>query len=100
MQEKIEKTLHQRLNPDLLEIINESYKHNVPDGAESHFKVTLVTSAFTDLSKIARHKLIYTILGTIMNKIHALSLGLYTPDEWQKRTTKAHESPPCARARK
>ena len=29
-----------------LEIANESYKHNVPEGAESHFNVLVVTDAF------------------------------------------------------
>jgi stress-induced morphogen len=27
------------LQPTFLDVINESYKHNVPKGAESHFKV-------------------------------------------------------------
>ena len=29
-----------------LEIVNESYKHNVPEGAESHFNVLVVSDAF------------------------------------------------------
>lgn len=99
MQEEIEQTINEQLTPEILEVTNESYKHNVPSGAESHFKVTIVENIFADLSKIARYKLIHTILQNVLSKIHALSLHLYTPQEWQKRVNKPRKSPPCARKR-
>ena len=30
-----------------LEVINESYMHNVPPGSESHFKVVIISDEFT-----------------------------------------------------
>lgn len=40
----------QVLQPQFLEVINESHKHNVPVGSESHFKVTIVSSEFNGKS--------------------------------------------------
>jgi stress-induced morphogen len=38
--------------PDHLEIINESYMHNVPKGSETHFKVVVVSKTFDGMSLI------------------------------------------------
>lgn len=38
------------LNPVHLNIINESYMHNVPKGSETHFKVVLVSKEFENKS--------------------------------------------------
>lgn len=40
------------LNTIHLDVINESYMHNVPKGAETHFKVVVVTDKFNGLSLI------------------------------------------------
>ncbi|MBL4866487.1 MAG: BolA/IbaG family iron-sulfur metabolism protein, partial [Pseudomonadales bacterium] len=46
----IQDTIIQKLtaawSPSHLEVINESYKHNVPEGAERHFKVIVAAQAF------------------------------------------------------
>ena len=36
----------QSLQPQFLEVINESHMHNVATGSESHFKVTIVSDQF------------------------------------------------------
>jgi len=41
-----------------LEVINESHKHNVPEGAESHFNVVIVSSAFEGKKLLTRHRLL------------------------------------------
>ncbi|GJM10813.1 MAG: BolA family transcriptional regulator [Lysobacteraceae bacterium] len=47
-----------------------------------HFEAVVVTPAFDGKSKIARHRLVYQTLGTLMgNEIHALSLKTLTPTE-------------------
>lgn len=50
----IEMIIRQKLTesfvPNHLEIINESYMHNVPKGSETHFKVLVVSSRFESLS--------------------------------------------------
>ena len=48
----ITEALSKNLNPIHLEVINESYMHNVPKGSESHFKVLVVSDKFTDLALI------------------------------------------------
>lgn len=41
-----------QLNPIHLEVVNESYMHNVPKGAETHFKVLVVSEQFDGLPLI------------------------------------------------
>lgn len=96
MQSKLETTIINALNPELLEVVNESYKHNVPKDAESHFKILAISNKFTNLSKIARHKMLFNLLATEFKNIHALSLALYTPEEWQQKPNKQHSTPACA----
>lgn len=38
--------LQNRFNPKVLQLINESYMHNVPKDAETHFKVIIVADEF------------------------------------------------------
>lgn len=40
------------LKPIHLEVINESYMHNVPAGSETHFKVLVVSEQFVDVALI------------------------------------------------
>ena len=84
------------MQPDFLEVLNESHMHNVAPGSESHFKVTLVSSQFNGKMLIARHRLINGILAEELNgKIHALALHTLTPDEYFERAGKVSESPLC-----
>lgn len=53
----IEQALSTNLNPIHLEVINESYMHNVPKGSESHFKVLVVSDKFQDLALLKVSKL-------------------------------------------
>ncbi len=48
----------QILQPEFLEVINESHNHNVPPGSESHFKVIVVTNAFQGKMLVARHRMV------------------------------------------
>jgi len=43
LEEVIQTKLHQQLSPKHLDVINESYMHNVAPGSESHFKVIVVS---------------------------------------------------------
>jgi BolA protein len=80
---------------EYLEVINESYKHNVPEGAESHFKVMVVSSAFEGKKPVARHRLVNGILAKILSiHIHALALHTMTKEEWSI-SQQAPASPPC-----
>ncbi len=96
VQTEIETKLTEALQPDHLEVINESGNHNVPPGSESHFKVVVVSQAFDGKMLVARHRAINEILAEeLQHKIHALALHTYTPDEWQEKSGQAPLSPPC-----
>tara|TARA_Y100001935_G_C17142588_1_gene426349 strand:- start:248 stop:565 length:318 start_codon:yes stop_codon:yes gene_type:complete len=96
IQQKIIKKLTDDFSPIHLEVINESSNHNVPEGSESHFKVTLVSNSFDNLSLIRRHKSVNKSLsGEIRESIHALALHTLTPDEWFERNGSVPESPKC-----
>jgi len=61
IKEDIENNLKTSLDVIFLEVINESNMHNVPDGAESHFKITIVSDIFEDMRPVQRHQKIYEI---------------------------------------
>ena len=98
----IRDTLADALEPEYLEVVNESSNHRVPPGAESHFKVTIVSAKFEGERLIARHRRVNAALAALLaGPVHALALHTYTRDEWRARiaaTGAAPESPPCAGA--
>ena len=47
IQDDISTALQAAFKPQTLLVENESFRHNVPEGSETHFKVTLVSEAFT-----------------------------------------------------
>jgi len=96
LQQHIEEKLKTKLSPSYLSVENESHKHNVPAGSESHFKVTIVSTEFQDKKLIERHRFINEILKEeLSKKLHALTLHTYTASEWEKRNETARSSPPC-----
>ncbi len=96
VQQSIEQKLQQQLAPTFLEIENESHQHNVPPGSESHFKVTIVSSQFQNVSSVKRHQQIYQILADELNgPVHALSLRCHTPEQWEAVAGQVHETPRC-----
>ena len=95
IENKIINTLNECMNISSLKILNESFMHSVPEDAESHFKIVVVSDDFNNLSNIQRHKLIYKLLGTIMNDIHALSIQSFNEDEF-KLNPIILDSPECA----
>lgn len=84
------------LTPDLLTITDESFRHHVPKDAETHFKIVLVSLKFNGLTRVARHRLVNSYLSDEFSTgLHALSLHLYTPQEWQQKTHDIAPSPAC-----
>jgi BolA protein len=82
---RIEFLLNQEITPIYLHVEDESKKHQVPKDAETHFKLIVVSSCFINLPLIARHKLVHELLKKEFELgLHALSMHLYTPDEWEK----------------
>jgi BolA family transcriptional regulator, general stress-responsive regulator len=94
--QRLNAKLTEELSPVYLEIEDESGNHNVPEGAESHFKVLAVSDKFESLSKIERHQKIYALLNDeFKNGLHALSIRAYTHSEWEKNKSQDFTSPEC-----
>ena len=98
VEQTIEKKVKDTYALSHYEIINESSMHNVPPNAETHFKVVLVSDEFQNLKLIERHRKLNELLkDELANGIHALSLHLFTQDEWAAKEEQAKESPLCAK---
>ena len=95
MQTTIEQKLAGEFDVDYLQVENESHMHNVAPGAESHFKVTIVSNAFDEQMLIKRHRMVNHILQQEMQQIHALALHTLTPLEWEARGGLVADSPKC-----
>ncbi|MAF16917.1 MAG: transcriptional regulator [Marinomonas sp.] len=95
VENEISETIQRAFNVHHIELENESYKHNVPEGSESHFKLTLVSNVFVGKRAVQRHQLVYGALTDQMKKIHALALHLYTDEEWEARRYESPQSPNC-----
>ncbi|WP_105104432.1 BolA family protein [Microbulbifer pacificus] len=91
--QQIQGKLSEAFSPSHIDVECESHMHNVPAGAEMHFRVVLVSDAFSGVRKVQRHQRVYAVLADEMaGPIHALALHLYTVDEWAGQ---APASPQC-----
>ncbi len=82
----ITQKLQQALSPVTIQVIDESHKHighvGARDSGETHFAIIVISQQFKGLSRLQRHKLIYSILDLEMqNNIHALSIVAHAPEE-------------------
>lgn len=78
IEQEIIKLLHENLSIQSLQVINKSHEHDShessPKNGQSHFNLIIEAKEFKGLTKLARQKMIYTILQNVIPKIHALSL--------------------------
>ena len=54
------------------------------DGDGRHFRAVVVAGAFSGLSRIRQHRLVYDALGESFDTeaLHALSIETWTPERW------------------
>ena len=95
----VEKSIISKLTvsfaPTVLEVVNASFKHNVPTGSETHFKVLVVSPLFTDKSLIQKHRLVNACLADELKEgVHALSIQALTPEQWAVDNS-VKSTPPC-----
>ncbi|CAH2015497.1 unnamed protein product [Acanthoscelides obtectus] len=96
VEQSIRKKLTEHLEVSHLEVINESYMHNVPKGAETHFKVVVVSDKFDGVPLIKRHRMVNEILkDEIQNGVHALSIEAKTTSQWNNSDKTIDPSPNC-----
>ncbi len=83
--EKIRSALQLALQPQHIEIEDDSHLHAGHAGAASgrgHFTVRVVAEAFAGKSLVARHRMVYAAVDALMQTdIHALSIRAVTPQE-------------------
>lgn len=96
VQNTIEQKIEAHFSPIHMEVVNESYMHNVPKGSESHFKLVLVSAEFEGKRLIARHRAVNSVLKEqLAEQIHALALHTYTSAEWLTLQGESPASPDC-----
>lgn len=73
------------LEPQTIDITDDSALHAGHAGARSgggHYRLTIVSPRFAGKATMARHRLVYDALGSLMQReIHALSITARTPEE-------------------
>jgi BolA protein len=73
------------LEPEHVELEDDSAQHAGHVGAQGgggHYNLTIVSPRFSGLSRVARHRLVYTTLGDLMStRIHALAIQALSPNE-------------------
>lgn len=78
----MEIALHAALSPTTLQVIDESYQHAGHAGANgtgfgTHFRVHIAAPAFTGLSRVRQHRLVYDALQEFMDHgAHALAIEI------------------------
>lgn len=88
--------IHAEFRPHFAAVENESHMHSSGRGADSHFKLVIVSDKFESLRKVQRHQMLYQLFAEELNNgIHALALHLYTKQEWEKLGEVFPHSPHC-----
>lgn len=92
----IMRQLTDAFQPSFIQVEDESSNHHVPKGAQTHFKVIVVSATFNNVTRVARHKLVNTLLKQEFDQgMHALSMHLYTNEEWEAKNQTVMSSPNC-----
>lgn len=74
------------LRPTRLDVVNESHLHaghrSSPGTGESHFRVLIVSEAFTGKSRVERDRIVNDLLSDeLKNAVHALAIKACAPGE-------------------
>ena len=74
------------LEPTALELTDESAKHaghaGAAPGGQTHWRLSIVSNRFAGEPTVARHRMVYQMLGELMqHPIHALAITARSPEE-------------------
>jgi BolA protein len=83
---RIEEKLTEAFRPESLSIIDESHLHaghaGARPGGETHFRVALVSAAFSGKSRVERHRMVNRVLAAeLAGHVHALAVQPNAPGE-------------------
>ena len=84
--ERITRKLTEAFAPQELRVIDESHQHQGHggwrEGGETHFRVNIVSEAFSGKSRLERHRLVNTALAQeLADRVHALAIAAKAPGE-------------------
>jgi BolA family transcriptional regulator, general stress-responsive regulator len=82
----ITQALQERLQPTALTVKDESEQHHGHagwrEGGETHFRLYIVSEAFSGKSRVERHRLVNEVLkGAFDRGLHALAIQAKAPGE-------------------
>jgi BolA protein len=83
---RLQLKLETAFQPTELIVQDESARHaghsGAREGGESHFRVRIVSTAFSGLSRVERQRRVYQVVAEeIAGGVHALALTTLTPQE-------------------
>ena len=78
--------LNSALSPSRIDLIDDSEQHRGHGGynpeGESHFSLSIESSAFTGKSRVERQRMVHKALGDLLHeRVHALSIRASAPGE-------------------
>jgi BolA protein len=78
--------LNEELHPTHLEVTDESEQHRGHagwrEGGETHYRIDIVSKAFSGKSRVERHRLVNAAVGEAFTRgLHALSIKARAPGE-------------------
>jgi BolA protein len=84
--ETIRRKLLARFQPNRLDVVDDSERHNghagARDGGESHFNIVIESEAFEGLGRVQRQRAVYAALAEeLAGPVHALSVKALAPGE-------------------
>lgn len=87
VKDRIVAALTEGLQPEALEVIDESHQHaghmGSRPGGETHFRVKVTAGAFTGKSRVDRHRAVNALLADELRPdgVHALAIEARAPGE-------------------
>jgi BolA protein len=86
MAARLKSKLEAAFSPMSLDIEDESARHaghaGSREGGETHFRVRIISPAFSGLSRVERQRRVYAAVAQeLAERVHALSLVTLTPEE-------------------
>ena len=78
----MQQRLAEKLNPTVVEVVDESAAHTGHAGANgtgfgTHFRVRIASPLFTGRSRVAQHRLVYDALQEFIDQgVHALAIEI------------------------
>lgn len=86
VRDQIEKTLADRFEPVLLEVIDDSERHHGHagwrEGGNTHFRIKIASPALDGLSRVEQHRAINAALADqFAEGMHALSIKIMPTDQ-------------------